>query len=358
MWYGAAPIVRDHAVVGVLQACKRFGAHEMHLWRPGFLVIGVLIVVALGTAPLARRISRPVEKLTEASRRLGDGDLSFRVAVRPRWDESCPQPRGTRERWRHQHWRYHRYRRTDELDELARAWNEMADRVQGLVRGQKELLANVSHELRSPLARLRVALELLPRDSNNGRLLDDIGTDIGELDRLIEDVLTMSRLEATGLPARIDRVAVGPLFETLVERAAHDPAVAGRKVTVEEGRPIELLADAALLKRAIWNLIENAAKYGAPPITLAARGDGERVQISVTDEGAGIVGEDRERVFSPFYRGDKAHTPGTGGFGLGLALARRVADVHGGTIRAEPGRVVDGKELGCRIVLTIPIRPV
>jgi signal transduction histidine kinase len=339
LWNAAAPVARGGAVVGVLNVCKRMGAHGPHFARPAFFVGIILLVVALGTAPLARRISRPVERLTEASRRLGGGDLSYRVPVR-------------RNPWR----RYRRHR-TDELEELTRAWNEMADRVEGLVRGQKELLANVSHELRSPLARLRVALELLPRDAGNTRMLDDIGGDIVELDRLIEDVLTMSRLEATGLPARIDRVALRPMLAALVERAARDPAVAGRAVIVESGPEIEIVADGGLLKRALWNLVENAAKYGAPPITLAAARAGDRVRLSVTDEGGGIARADRERVFAPFYRGDKAHTPGTGGFGLGLALARRVAEVHGGTIRAEAARADGGVERGCRVVLELPVRP-
>ncbi len=331
----AAIVRRDGVPRAVLEATPRRRVAP-GMAQPLLLVGLVLFGVGLASVPLARRISRPVEKLTEASRRFGGGDLSYRVPARKRW---------------------RRRRRADELEELIRAWNEMAERIERLVRGQKELLANVSHELRSPLARLRVALELLPRDAGNARLVDDIGVDIGELDRLIEDVLTMSRLEATGLPTHVGPVDARALLDGIVDRARVDPATAGRAVTVADGAGVALQADGALLKRALWNLVENAAKYGAPPIALAVEAAGDRVRFSVSDDGPGISGEEREKVFAPFYRGDKAHTPGAGGFGLGLTLARRVAEVHGGAIHVEAARVVDGGERGCRVVLDLPRQP-
>jgi len=117
------------------------------------------------------------------------------------------------------------------------------------------------------------------------------------------------------------------------------------------------VADEALLRRALWNLIENAAKYGAPPITLAAERAGERVSLSVTDAGQGIPAASRQRVLDPFTRLDAARTPGAAapsGFGLGLTLARQVAEVHGGSITIEPAETVGGVERGCRVVLSLP----
>jgi signal transduction histidine kinase len=335
-WFGVAPIRVRGNVVAVLEATPRhrFSPSPM---RPFLLGALVLVIVAVGTAPLARRISRPVEQLTEATRRFGAGDLSYRV-------QSCEQ-----------HWRWRRHRhQLDELEELTRAWNEMADRVAQLVRGQKELLANVSHELRSPLARMRMALELVPRNDEVAARLADIEADVAELDRLIEDVLTMSRLEARGLPVHLDRVDVPSLLSSVAERAARDPLLAGKEVRVAEAPARALDADGALLRRALWNLVENAAKYGAAPITLSAALDGDHLALAVTDEGPGIAAADRERVFEPFYRADKAHTPG-GGFGLGLALARRVAEVHGGSIHAEAARAVDGSDRGCRVTIELPL---
>ena len=121
-----------------------------------------------------------------------------------------------------------------------------------------------------------------------------------------------------------------------------------------DGVAAPLCADEALLRRALWNLVENAAKYGAPPITLAARPSGDSVVLSVSDQGPGIPAAERERVFAPFYRADRARTPDARrGVGLGLTLARRIVEVHGGTITVESG----DNERGCRVVITLPSRP-
>jgi signal transduction histidine kinase len=313
-------------------------------WRPGLAVGAVLVVMALAAAPLARRISRPVERLTEAARRLGAGELAYRIPDEPR-----------RGRWRR------RGGHVDELRELTRAFNDMAERVERLVAGQKELLANVSHELRSPLARIRVALALVPRDAEGEARVRDVERDLVELDRLIEDVLSMARLEATGLPPHPGPVDARALLAELAERAGHDPVTAGRGVQVADGPPLALVADGPLLKRALWNLVENAAKYGAPPITLGVERAGDRLVFAVSDAGEGIGAAERERVLSPFYRLDRARTPAAPGapprgFGLGLAFARRVAEVHGGRIAIGPAATQEGRERGCRVAITIPDR--
>jgi two-component system, OmpR family, sensor kinase len=340
VWH-AAVLVRDPASgapLGILTASTRrhgFGG----LLRPLFMIAAILLVVAVATRPLARRIARPLERLTEAARRLGGGDLSARAPAPPsgRWRRRPRHPRG------------------DELGELTGAFNEMAQRVERTVRGQQELLANVSHELRSPLARIRLALELVPRDDASEARLRDIERDLADLDRVIEDVLAASRLELTGLPTRLETVDVQALLMELGERARHDPLLAAVRIDVAAGPPLTLTADAVLLRRALWNLVENAAKYGVPPIVLAATLDGDTVVLSVTDEGPGIPPEDRERVLAPFYRGDRARTPGAAaGVGLGLTLARRVAEVHGGAIRIGPRATENGRDVGCRVAITIP----
>jgi signal transduction histidine kinase len=344
-WY-AAVVVRDPATGAPRAVLATSAPHRMG-WRrlvtPVAVVAVVLLVVGVATLPLAHRISRPLERLTEAARRLGAGDLASRV----------PLP-AVHRRWRR--------RREDEIAELTRAFNEMAERVERIVRGQKELLANVSHELRSPLARIRMALELLPRDPDSTARLAALEHDLDELDRLIEDVLTTARLEATGLPVELGPIDVPAMLAELAQRAHHHPVVTGKEVRVE-APPLALVADGVLLRRALWNLIENAAKYGRPPIALTAWREGAVVALAVSDEGDGIPPADRERVFVPFFRGDRARTPGGShaagagaprGVGLGLTLAHRVAEVHGGTIAVEPSRVVDGRERGCRVVLRLP----
>jgi signal transduction histidine kinase len=217
-------------------------------------------------------------------------------------------------------------------------------------------LANISHELRSPLARVRVALELLPEDEAVRKRLADVGQDLDELERLIDDVLTTSRLDATGLPHRSAPVDVPALLRQLVERAASDPATTGKAVSLGPGVAAAgtLVCDGALIKRALWNLIENAAKYGAAPIVLeVTRGD-QQLAISVEDQGPGVPAGDRERVFDPFYRADKARTPGLArGFGLGLTLARRVAEAHGGKARLDAAHP-ERDPPGCRVTLELP----
>jgi signal transduction histidine kinase len=343
MGFAAAPILDPStgAVVAIVEGAVPRPMGTPPLWRPVLLVAVALLAVAVATRPLAQRISRPVERLTAAARRLGAGDLSARVGAQDA----------------------HARRRTDEITELTRAFNEMAERVERLVRAEKELLANVSHELRSPLARIRVALALLPREADDDRRLRDIERDLAELDRLVEDVLTTARLEATGLPTHLAAVETRALLANLVERAHHDPLTAALPVHVEDGPPITVTADEALLRRALWNLVENAAKYGEPPIALSAIVEGERVLLRVQDEGAGVASADRERVFAPFYRGDAARTPdphgdARRGVGLGLTLARRVAEVHGGDIAIGPTSEADGQARGCRVTLSIPLTAV
>lgn len=344
-WSVANP-VRDpktSAVIGTIETSAHRRSRWRGLTRPALMLSMLLVMFAFTAALLARRISRPVERLTEAARRLGAGDLAARV---------LPEKRG----W----WPSRRVSSGgDELAELTRAFNDMAARIERLVAGQKELMANISHELRSPLTRIRVALELLPRGGAAEARFTDVEADLDELERLIEDVLTASRLEATGLPPHTERVEARRLLEDLAERARLDPRLGPQQVRIASGEPVELDADPALLRRALWNLVDNAAKYGAPPVTLSAeRGPGV-VALSVSDEGPGIPAAERDRVLVPFYQLDRARTPGapSRGFGLGLTLASRVAEVHHGAISIGPAVASNGSERGCRVTLTLPLAP-
>jgi two-component system, OmpR family, sensor kinase len=236
----------------------------------------------------------------------------------------------------------------DEVGRLARSFDEMADRIQAARRSEKELLANVSHELRTPLARIKVALELIDaQDEAVRRRLLTIEEEVDELDRLVSDVLTASRLDLASLPLR--KVAVD--VQTLVEKArqrvlALDPSL---RVDAQVEPRLMVEADEALLSRALDNLLDNARKYGVgSPVQLEARRENGEFVLAVRDRGPGIPEEDLPRVFDPFFRGEGAPSRAPG-FGLGLALARRVAEAHGGSARA-----VNSEGGGARIELRLP----
>lgn len=299
----------------------------------GLAVFGVVLVaLALASVPLVRAILAPLEALTRAARSFGAGDLSVRTGIK----------------------------RPDEVGELAGAFDDMADRLEHLLRSEKELLANVSHELRTPLARIRFALELAADgDSEEAqRYLREIGTDLTELERLVEDVLTSARLDLiTG------RVGDGPppLRRTRIEGEALIDSAATRFKSVHPGHTLrlELMAplpdlegDPVLLRRVLDNLLDNACKYGDAdhPIVLAAMQAEQRLTIEVRDRGVGVAPEDLPRLFSPFFRADPSRARETGGVGLGLTLARRVVEAHGGYITALS---VAGEGTTFRVILPI-----
>ncbi len=281
----------------------------------GLLFIGaVLAVLALGSIPLARSITSPVERVTAAARRLGAGDLSARSGVRAR----------------------------GEVGELARTFDETAERLERLVRSEQELLANVSHELRTPLARIRVALELAAEgDAERARRhLEGIGADLGELDRLVEDILATARLDlasgGSGFHVRRERLDVAALLLDVARRFASDHPGRALDLDAPAGLPT-IEGDAPLLRRLLANLLDNAAKYSEPPapVTLAVRADAGGLVLEVRDRGIGVDAADLPRLFTPFFRTDRSRARGTGGVGLGLALARRIAEGHGGAIQVE-----------------------
>lgn len=257
-------------------------------------LFALLVVMLIGCYPLARSITGRLNRLKGAVENWGEGDLSSRVEVGGR----------------------------DEVASLARSFNGAAEQVEELVEAQKQLLANVSHELRSPLARLRVAIELLNDENALEARYDQLVDNIAQLDTLIGEILLSSRLDSTKPELTLSTVSLTNLIGDEAELAG---------LTVEGGE-LELHCDEILMKRAVRNLIDNAARY-ASDVSVHGSREGDNQSIKVCDRGPGIAEAERDRIFEPFYRphghGEGAH----GSVGLGLALVRQIAKLHGGDVR-------------------------
>jgi two-component system, OmpR family, sensor kinase len=205
------------------------------------------------------------------------------------------------------------------------------------VTAQKNLLANASHELRSPLARLRMAIEMFEADPGE-RLKSEIVRNLSELDELVDEILISSRLHASK-SERLEDVC--DLVAIAAEEGAHfDAAVTGQSSM--------LRANGRLIRRMIRNLLTNAARHGRPPIEIDVREEPGRFMLTVSDCGDGIPQGERERIFEPFYR-PAGHGEATGGWGIGLALVRQIAELHGGSVVCEPA---EGG--GAAFVVTLP----
>lgn len=223
---------------------------------------------------------------------------------------------------------------SDEVALLAKTFNTAVARVDALLASQKALLANASHELRSPLARLRIAVEAGPNDGTR----EEIVQNLTEMDQLVDELLLSSRLDHS--ESRKDRRESIELLGLAAEEAARCGATA-------TGEPVEIVGDAVLLRRLIRNLLENGNRHGRPPVEIAVAREGADAVISVSDGGDGIAAQDRERIFEPFYR-PAGSAESAGGWGLGLALVRQIAERHGAN--AECGAAPSG---GSRFVVRL-----
>ncbi|MEO8630923.1 MAG: ATP-binding protein [Betaproteobacteria bacterium] len=268
-------------------------------------------VIAIGAYPLARRITGRLERLKTRVDALGAGHLDARVQV-----EGC-----------------------DEVADLARSFNRAADRIDRLLRAQRTVLASASHELRSPLTRMRMAVELLAGHARS-ELRDQVAKDIAELDALIGELLLASKLDTLDQPIDLEEV---DLLALLAEESSRTGAQASGEAVVVRG-------DARMLRRLIRNLLENARRYsgGAAVRGSVAHMSSGAARLTIEDDGPGVAESERERIFAPFYRPPGA-SEADGGVGLGLALVRQIAQHHRGEVR-----YVARAEGGSRFEVDIP----
>lgn len=277
------------------------------------LLVVLFVAVAAGAWPVVRRLTRRLEALKQGVEAFGAGALHQRVAEDGR----------------------------DEVAAVGASFNRAAGRIEALMRSHQSLLANASHELRSPLARLKMAVEMLEDAplAQRTALRQEIHTDIAELDALVEEVLLASRLD---VGAAVDRKDSVDLLGLAAEEASRVGASA-------EGEGALVKGDERLLRRALRNLLENARRYGGDEVQVSvarhARGGAE---MRVCDRGPGVPEAYRERIFEAFFR-LPGHAEKAGGVGLGLSLVRQIAERHGGQVRCTPR---DGG--GSCFVLTLP----
>lgn len=310
---------------------------HMHLPRPPsstykapfgfFWSLGlVAIAVALGTYPIVRRLTRRLETLQHGVERWGAGDLGVRVPLDG----------------------------DDEVGFLATRFNRAAQQVQTLVQSheallasQKSLLANASHELRSPLARIRMGMELMGSNPSPA-FKAEIARNISELDQLIEEILLASRLDAK--EADMGTVESVDLVGLAAEECARTQATLDTPTAT-----LAVPGIAKLLRRAVRNLLENARRYGAGEVTLVLAQDASHATLQVCDRGPGVPEALQERIFEPFYR-----LPGAsereGGVGLGLALVKSITQRHGGTVTCR-NRPDGGACFEIRLPLQAPSSP-
>lgn len=269
----------------------------------------LLVVLILGLAGAVLVILVPLQRqlvtLSNAATRIGGGELGARAEVRD----------------------------NDAAGKLAGAFNDMAERIEQLIQRREELLRAVSHELRTPIARLEFAVEMLAVSddlADRERRATEIQGDLQELNGLVSELMSYATLDDDAGSLKREPVDLRPLLEELCEAASL--VVPGVAVTLTPGEQVTVNADRRLLRRLITNLLSNGARYTETTVEATVTVDDGLVRVDVDDDGSGVPEEERERIFEPMVRLDSARSRDTGGVGLGLSLARRIAVAHGGSV--------------------------
>ena len=280
-------------------------------------------------ADISGMLTRPVKALTQTIRRMGKGDLSARVNVRT----------------------------SGELKELAESYNAMAEQIEHLDKSRSQFVANASHELKTPLATMKLLLENMlyqpdmPQELRT-EFMQDINHEIDRLSGIITDLLTLTQMDSHSSPLRVTKVDLSALTEETVHTLQIAAEQKGQTLTADIAPGITLDGDSGKLMQIFYNLTDNAIKYTPENGHIAVRlaQSGANVLFAVTDDGIGIPEEDQKHIFERFYRVDKARSRATGGTGLGLSIVRQLAAMHGGTVSvsSQPGQ-------GATFTVTLPM---
>lgn len=314
-WAAGTPVVTPRGMylmaarVYPLRGLRRFAPLTPFLLKAAIALLATALLCLL----LARHLAHPIRSLQTAARRIADGDWQARATPAVK-------------------------KRGDEISDLAHDFDRMAERIQSLMAKQHELLGDISHELRSPLARVNLSLELARRGDTLA--LDRAQQDLDRIDVMIGQILTLTRLNA-GHTRRMDgRIGLRGLVESIAEDARFEGAAQNKQVNVSGADELWMEGDPSLVRSAIENVVRNALRYTRPGTTVEIvleRNPAARpleACICVRDAGEGVPPEALPRLFEPFYRADSARGQSSGGFGLGLAIAQRVTSLYGGRIAA------------------------
>lgn len=295
-------VAREGHALGTVRGC--FRQDRSFRWTALLATLfAAFLTIWAATAKLTRRLTRPLQDLTRVTREIGEGKLESRV------------------RLNHQH--------KGEVGILAESINEMAKRIERQLKDQRELLAGVSHEIRSPLARLRVLAELLQGSTPTPDLHGKIEREVAEIDDLVGKLLASSRLDFGALDLQ-------PLCARDLALRALERAGLSADLLHDTSLDAAVLGDATLLARALGNLLENAQHHAGGVERLSLRADGAKVYFEISDAGPGLSVEALSHGFDPFFRGSQdGQTSSRGALGLGLSLVRRIARAHGGDASIE-----------------------
>jgi two-component system sensor histidine kinase CpxA len=282
-------------------------------WLGYLRLVGFLITAFLVCFALASYLSSPIAKIRQATNKLASGDLATRIADKLG-------------------------RRRDELGDLARDFNVMADRIESLVTSQQRLSRDVSHELRSPLARMNVALEIAKKKSNDETepVLHRIENEAFRLNEMISRILTLSKLESGSDDFERARINLKELVEDVAEDAAFEAEAKGKSVNVVKNDDCRVMGSETLIRSAVENVLRNAVRYTAEgtSVDVALASKNGKAVVTITDHGGGVPDAELTNLFRPFYRVSESRERATGGIGLGLAIAQQAVKAHKGTIAA------------------------
>ncbi len=283
----------------------------------------ILLVVVLLCWILAINIATPLRELARTVERFGRGDLAARVSSR----------------------------RRDEIGDLTRAFDRMAERIETLLTAERRLLQDISHELRSPLARLSFAAELTKTAEDRNAAAARIKKEIDRLTNLVGGLLQVTRVEGDPASRTIEAVDLDRLLHDLLDASRIEAGARGCRLQFDRNGTVAVQGDRELLRRAIENILRNAIRYAPENSTVEVKleTDGGKASITVRDHGPGVPAEMLAKIFQPFFRVDDSRDSYTGGVGLGLAIAYRAVVTHHGRVTAENARP------GLRVVVELPL---